>query len=117
MALRHHRGAPRLLAILLVFWSLFARAAWAQEVEFVDGVDEDGNTVQVRADRIPSLYTGDYGDCLGGESLFNVTKFDAALYADNFTVLFHLHGTTNLRREDVMREFIWSEGFCFESCY
>jgi len=80
----------------------FAASVVGREVKYVDGVDNEGNEVLLRADRVPTLFTGDYGDCLGGESLFNVTKFDAALYADNFTVLFHLHGTTNLAKEDVM---------------
>ena len=39
---------------------------------------------------------------MGGQSLINVTSFDAAYYADNMTVLFHLSGTTNMRDESVM---------------
>lgn len=65
-----------------------------------DGGDEAAS--QLDASRYPSLYTQDFDDCLGGESLFNVTRFDAAYYADNSTVVFHLDGTTNIRREDVM---------------
>jgi hypothetical protein len=72
--------------------------------------DEDGTWVigkingvkwQVRDDRQPSLYTADYGDCLG-ESAINVTRFDAAYYKDNMTIIFHLEGETGLRREDIM---------------
>jgi hypothetical protein len=94
-----------MLLVLLLLG--FVSSALGKAVEYVNGVDSEGNEVLLRADRTPTLYTSDYGDCLGGESLFNVTKFDAALYADNYTVLFHLHGTTNLRKEDVMRK--WSE--------
>jgi hypothetical protein len=89
------------LLLVLVLLGLVSSAA-ADAFEYVEGVDSEGNDVLLRADRVPSLFTGDYGDCLGGESLFNVTKFDAALYADNFTVLFHMHGTTNLVKEDVI---------------
>ena len=39
---------------------------------------------------------------MGGSSLLNVTAFDAAYYADNMTVLFHLMGTTNLQNDSVM---------------
>jgi hypothetical protein len=34
--------------------------------------------------------------------LLNVTAFDAAYYADNMTVLFHLDGQHNLRNLSVM---------------
>jgi hypothetical protein len=54
--------------------------------------------------RYPALYTGDFGDCMGGQSLINLTSFDAAYYADNMTVIFNLAGTTNLRNESVMRK-------------
>lgn len=53
-------------------------------------------------DRNPALYTKDYGDCLPGGSIINVTRFDAAYYADNMTVLFHFDGTSNLQSEAVM---------------
>lgn len=78
------------------------RAAMGQE-NTQAGESEEGDTGARDDNRYPSLYTQDFGDCLGGESLFNVTKFDAAYYADNLTVVFHLDGTTNIRREDVMR--------------
>ncbi|KAH8884297.1 TRP-domain-containing protein [Thozetella sp. PMI_491] len=47
----------------------------------------------------PALYTGDFGDCLGGQSLFNVTKFDAAYYAQNLSIVFHLSGASNIRND------------------
>jgi hypothetical protein len=53
-------------------------------------------------DRTPALYTGDFGDCMGGQSLINVTSFDAAYYADNMTVTFNIAGATNLRNESLM---------------
>ena len=61
----------------------------------------DGTRYRVRDDRRPALYTADYGDCLG-ESLINVTRFDAAYYRDNMTVLFHLEGETALTSENIM---------------
>lgn len=62
----------------------------------------DGERILVRDDRQPALYTADYGDCLGGNSLINVTRFEAAYYKDNMTVAFHLGGTTHLTNDDVM---------------
>lgn len=52
-------------------------------------------------DRKPALYTQSFGDCLGN-SVINVTRFDAAYYQDNMTVLFHLEGSTALTNESLM---------------
>ncbi|KAH9905328.1 hypothetical protein F4778DRAFT_702935 [Xylariomycetidae sp. FL2044] len=68
----------------------------------ISGTSLDGTTRQLALDRTPALYSGNFGDCLGGESLLNVTKFDTGLYYDNSTVLFHLDGTSSIRRDDVM---------------
>ncbi|KAL3426588.1 transient receptor potential ion channel [Phlyctema vagabunda] len=68
----------------------------------VRGTDANGVTRTLLDSRNPALYTGDFGDCMGGQSLLNVTAFDAAYYADNMTVLFHLAGSTSLRNESVM---------------
>lgn len=77
----------------------------AKDTQYITGTSLDGVTNKDLAlDRTPALYTGDFGDCLGGQSLLNVTKFDAAFYYDNSTILFHLDGTTNIRNESVMRE-------------
>ncbi|CAJ2503577.1 Uu.00g109710.m01.CDS01 [Anthostomella pinea] len=74
----------------------------ARQPEYMDGLGLDGVTRKLALDRTPALFTGDFGDCLGGESLLNVTRFDAAFYYDNSTILFHLDGSTNIRREDLM---------------
>lgn len=65
----------------------------------------DGTVKDLAVDRYPALYTGDFGDCMGGQSLLNITSFDAAYYADNMTVLFNLAGTSNLRNESLMSKF------------
>jgi hypothetical protein len=75
---------------------------YAQNVTYIQGTNAQGVTQWLRDDRYPALYTGDFADCLGGESLLNVTRFDAAYYADNMTVLFHLAGTTNLKNDSIM---------------
>ncbi|KAK2067417.1 hypothetical protein P8C59_001161 [Phyllachora maydis] len=69
---------------------------------FTYGTDVNGITRALNVNRYPALYTGDFGDCLGGESLFNITKFDAGYYADNLTIVFHLDGTSNIRNESLM---------------
>lgn len=61
----------------------------------------DGQTVYVKDSRRPSLYTGNFGDCMGSSTI-NVTRFDAAYYKDNMTVLFHLAGETALTNEAIM---------------
>ncbi|OLN86130.1 putative membrane protein [Colletotrichum chlorophyti] len=87
---------------VLVFLTLFSTVLAATETVYITGTDKDGNTQELAVNRNPALYTGDFGDCLGGQSLFNVTKFDAAYYADNMTVQFHLDGTTNIKNESLM---------------
>ncbi|KAK2855731.1 hypothetical protein FQN49_004899, partial [Arthroderma sp. PD_2] len=52
-------------------------------------------------DRQPSLYTGDFGDCMGN-SMVKLTRFNAAYYKDNLTVVFHLDGHTSLLNESLM---------------
>lgn len=98
-------GVPRgISAILLLFISLISISTLveARETKYVYGTDEHGVTRQLAVDRTPALYTGDFGECLGGESLFNVTKFDAAYYADNLTIIFHIDGLTNIKNESLM---------------
>src|SRR4051794_2289125 len=70
--------------------------------EYTVGTDAHGVTRSLALNRYPALYTGDFGDCLGGQSLFNITKFDAAYYADNLTIIFHVDGTTNIKNESLM---------------
>ncbi|TAQ89837.1 hypothetical protein B7494_g1835 [Chlorociboria aeruginascens] len=74
----------------------------ADDPVYIEGTDAQGVTRTLLDNRFPALYTGDFGDCMGGQSLLNVTAFDAAYYADNMTVLFHLAGTTNLQNEIIM---------------
>jgi hypothetical protein len=92
-------GPQSLLALFVVLLSL-AGVATADEIQYVVG-KVDGVRMWVRDDRQPALYTADYGDCLG-ESAINVTRFDAAYYKDNMTIIFHFEGETGLREEDVM---------------
>ncbi|KAF6219570.1 hypothetical protein HO133_004039 [Letharia lupina] len=68
---------------------------------WIQTTNSAGETIWLRDDRKPALYTQDFGDCLGG-SLINVTRFDAAYYQDNMTVLFHLEGNTNVANESIM---------------
>jgi ML-like domain len=100
------------LMAFLALWLCLCQTTLAQGTNSVtkDGVrwiqytGNDGS-VWLQDERKPSLYTQDFGDCQGG-SLINVTRFDAAYYKDNMTVLFHLGGTTALANEDIMRKSI-----------
>ena len=78
----------------------------AQSGDTIQGTNAAGVTNTLLVDRYPALYTGKFGDCMGGQSLINLTSFDAAYYADNMTVLFNMAGTTNLRNESLMCMFI-----------
>lgn len=92
----------RLAAVALVLGCLLTATTHARETTYISGTSLDGVTSSLAVDRTPALYTGDFGDCLGGQSLLNVTKFDAAFYYDNSTILFHLDGTTSLKSEALM---------------
>ncbi len=85
----------------LAFLSTMPSLIYANTATVI-GTDAQGVTRQLADDRYPALYTGAFGDCMGGQSLLNVTAFDAAYYADNMTVLFHLMGTTNLKNDSIM---------------
>merc|ERR1712225_63645 len=89
----------------LAIFSTFIFSVRAQDdsgLETIQGTNAAGETSTLLVDRYPALYSGDFGDCMGGQSLLNLTSFDGAYYADNMTVLFNLAGTTNLRNESLM---------------
>lgn len=90
------------IALLLLFL-LFLGHTLAEERYVSTTVD--GKQVLVKDNRRPSLYTQDFGDCMGGGSSINVTRFDAAYYRDNMTVLFHLEGDTALKNESIMSTY------------
>ena len=90
---------------LAILSTLIDPAKSADVPETVPGRDANGLALQLLADRYPALYTGDFGDCMGGQSLINLTAFDAAYYADNSTVLLNMRGTTSLRNESLMSKF------------
>ncbi|ORY60642.1 uncharacterized protein BCR38DRAFT_487697 [Pseudomassariella vexata] len=94
----------RRLSALLAALGTFSQipTTYAADTVYISGTGLDGVTRQLAVDRAPALYTGDFGDCLGGESLMNITKFDAGFYYDNSTVLFHLEGATNLQNDSLM---------------
>ncbi|EZF31596.1 hypothetical protein H101_04796 [Trichophyton interdigitale H6] len=73
-------------------------------------IDNDGQqqnqwsrlrTARIAGKRVPPLYTGDFGDCMGN-SMVKLTQFHAAYYHDDLMVGFHLDGTTSLKNESIM---------------
>ncbi|KAK8250980.1 hypothetical protein HDK77DRAFT_425737 [Phyllosticta capitalensis] len=90
-----------LLSLLPQSFAQTAEVTTINGVRYVTATDDNGQSVYVRDNRQPSLYTGNYGDCLGDSSI-NVTRFDAAYYKDNMTVLFHLAGDTSIVDEGLM---------------
>ena len=89
----------RPFALVLSLLPLLTSAAQ----QYVQATLSDGDTVLVPDARQPALYTQNFGDCLGNSAV-NVTRFDAAYYQDNMTVLFHLEGNTNVANESIMSE-------------
>ncbi|GAB7363226.1 hypothetical protein MBLNU230_g3508t1 [Neophaeotheca triangularis] len=120
MITRIHMALLAALALLALIVPAFAQTATETvnspnpsttdvEVEVEEGDDtrwitytaSDGELLYLDDARTPSLYTDEFGDCLGGSAI-NVTRFDAAYYKDNMTVLFHLEGTSALTNESLM---------------
>ena len=104
------RLQPALLAFLAILLYLpTVLAATSQSTSngqddgtrYVSYTNEEGQTLTLADDRQPSLYTANFGDCLGGSTI-NVTRFDAAYYRDNMTVLFHLEGNTAIANESLV---------------
>lgn len=99
---------PRARGVLfsLLLASKLIATTCARETAYIDGIGIDGQKRSLDVSRQPALFTGDFGDCLAGGSLFNITEFDAAYYADNLTVLFHIIGSSNIRDESLMSTLI-----------
>lgn len=93
-------GSAILLAAITFFINLNTCSA-STSTRWVTYTESDGTTVYLDDNRRPSLYTGNFGDCLGSSTV-NVTRFDAAYYKDNMTVLFHLTGNTAVAHENLM---------------
>jgi hypothetical protein len=87
--------------LVLLLLSICHQAAAENSGQWVRATDSDGNTIWLAENRRPALYTQNFGDCMG-DSLINVTRFDAAYYKDNMTVVFHLAGNTAVKNESVM---------------
>ncbi|KAG9534283.1 hypothetical protein KCU60_g25283, partial [Aureobasidium melanogenum] len=81
--------AWRLLALAATLLAAVQPVTAASDTRYVTTTNSAGETVYLADDRRPSLYTGQFGDCKGSSAV-NVTRFDAAYYKDNMTVLFHL---------------------------
>lgn len=92
-------------AFVFLIFALFSRveaaAPSSQDTQWIQYTDNNGVTVYLDDNREPALYTKDFGDCLGN-SVIDVTRWDAAYYKDNMTILFHLGGTTAVANESVM---------------
>ncbi|KAG9247431.1 hypothetical protein BJ878DRAFT_180679 [Calycina marina] len=84
-----------LAAVSTLMHSAHATAATVQGLS-------NGVVTTLLEDRVPALYTKNFGDCMGGQSLLNLTAFDAGFYSDNSTVFINMRGTTSLKNESVM---------------
>lgn len=91
--------------LLLISCLSFIPVTLAASPKYIQATTESGQSLYLLDDRKPALYTQNFGDCLG-DSLINVTRFDAAYYKDNMTVLFHLEGNTAVANESLMRKLM-----------
>ena len=93
------RPALGVLCFLLIL--LHVPIAFANKTKWIQATTDSGEVIYLADDRKPALYTQNFGDCLGSSTI-NVTRFDAAYYKDNMTVLFHLEGNTAVTNESLM---------------
>lgn len=109
--MRALRNAEPMLGILyLLLTILLIPTTLAKDTKYVVTTDSDGDPLWLADDRKPALYTQNFGDCLGSSTI-NVTRFDAAYYKDNMTVLFHLEGNTAVTNESMMSKWDVRSGY------
>ena len=103
MASRSGFSMASFFGIFVVIISLlsFTPPTIAANETYIAANGPGGEVIYLAENRRPALYTQDFGDCLGN-SLLNVTRFDAAYYQDNMTVTFHLQGSTALNNESLL---------------
>ncbi|KAL9610668.1 MAG: hypothetical protein Q9167_004648 [Letrouitia subvulpina] len=109
-------SGPFASSLLILFVSILSLihstvaivTATSGNTKYVQASNDQGDAIWLKDSRKPALYTQDFGDCLGS-SLINVTRFDAAFYQDNMTVLFHLEGNTNVANESLMCVFAYGQ--------
>ncbi|KAK2746512.1 hypothetical protein FQN57_003138 [Myotisia sp. PD_48] len=91
-----------ILLFVLSFFPLYALAASAYPSQIASSQLYLPPKLEILLDdRRPALYTRDFGDCMEN-SLINLTRFDAAFYRDNLTVVFHIAGHSSLHNESLM---------------
>ncbi|KAH0613957.1 uncharacterized protein H6S33_005843 [Morchella sextelata] len=78
-------------------WILILALSFAQWPTVI----AQGDGSNLADDRRPALYTGDFGNCMENSTI-TISRFDAAYYADNMTVLFHIDGKTSLVNDNLM---------------
>lgn len=88
------------LASLLVLMPFVA----ADDAQWIQGFDFNGTLQKLDIASRPSLYSGNFADCLSGGSLFNFSTFDVAYYAsgnNNQLLFLRLEGASNIRKESL----------------
>lgn len=106
-SMRIQQNTTFLLPIYLLL-PLFSDFTIAKPIEYVRATI-NGIRSLVRDDRQPSLYTTDYTDCLSNSAI-NITRFDAAYYKDNMTIMFHLRGETTLQDHVMLNIAVFAYG-------
>ncbi|PGH13349.1 hypothetical protein AJ80_06341 [Polytolypa hystricis UAMH7299] len=101
MSRRSFASAWRIVILLTFFLSLIQFSQAGDSVRWISTTDAKGKTVHLADNRKPTLYTRDFGDCLGSSQV-HLTRFNAALYRDNLTVVFHFKGSTTVTHENLM---------------
>ncbi|EME48537.1 hypothetical protein DOTSEDRAFT_67549 [Dothistroma septosporum NZE10] len=101
MTPRIRAGLVAALLVLLSSLQLALAVSNGSNTRWITYQTGDGETLYLDDNRRPSLYTDKFGDCMG-DSQINVTRFDAAYYKDNMTVLFHLAGNTGISNDSLM---------------
>jgi hypothetical protein len=89
---------------VLIFLSLLISLPTSNAGQLITYTNSDNEVVHLDDDREPALYTQTFGSCMPiSEAAITIERFDAALYMDNMTVVFHIVGNTQLSSGSVMR--------------
>lgn len=89
------------------FWRFFTLLTVLCNVrQYADAYSpNEGNTAEQVADsRQPTLYTKDFGSCIRYPQV-ELTRFHAAYYKDNMTLVFHIQGQTKLQNQGAISEY------------
>ncbi|KAL2161188.1 hypothetical protein VTH06DRAFT_8407 [Thermothelomyces fergusii] len=91
----------RFLPIWIALLSLFSTTGQALKFK----------SLKVKSPAVPVLRTGNFGNCLSGQDVLDVTRFDVAYDSGNRTLVLHLNGTSRIQEEESVMLHLSIDGY------